>query len=898
MPSSDPTPIALTPVPDTRECRPGGFQALLCPNGKDTYFVAELQASMLGEGEPLTRFLPRAVFTPAGQGRSGGRVVYKLPEEARGGGARLKPPHGSQAGDRLLPRSEIEAFAVAVQAFLHKAQLGDGGLSHLEKQCRRDLKLPDPNTDPDAYWVYGGDFDRKLLILWGCERLPRSSLTLDQVVQSLLTREMAWEDKQELALKLALRDGEPLARFLGVRTADGKCWVEGKLAPDQQLQRFERITAGESKRFAQAAREFYSRGDEKGVPLFERELRQDLRLPDLELSSGSFYTWKSRFVIMVDRWARADTVLPVRPPPGAKPATPYGSTGPLKEAGARAEVPLAEQLEARVRWQPATWMRYAAAAVVMLGISCGVFAYFFLGNPPKLSSKDPTFAGDRVIVIKFDRKIAADSLKIPGAVTIAGDKRAVKEAAPDPVDPTLVRVTLDQPMEHKKEYAVTVSKAVTDTRGKHLVADTQTPSVLYTDNIDLVLDKVSAGATPNELLLVFTKPMKAKYSSDLATIAVSVGGKAGGEEYGVASIVRDIANPQMLVLITKRKFEPRVPYLLTLNNVEDMNDKVLNLKAKPFFYEDILEPAISGAGADFAALALDVSFNKRMNSSVMGEKSNYRLVRMEKETEVPLTHGTPRFDDASNRVSLPLDAASLKPGKYQIAIERMLGNNGKEKKADHPFEILPDIEPPKVKDTYLTPVDAPSRIEVEFLRALVPASFGQPGSFEVLNDRRESVGALSTPIVGRGPNWVVMNFGQPIGSGRYFLIMRNLESVTGGKLSVPTEKEFSVAGLGEPIARLLRWAKDPVRSGKRVVLELNCELTDASVKNVGNYKITPTAGAFKIEHIVVRTTPAPTSTVTLVFDSDPPAELKVSAKDLEIAGDRYPLQLLPTRQVR
>src|SRR5207249_177877 len=141
--------------------------------------------------------------------------------------------------------AEIDAFSDAVAAFMAKARPDAKGVTPYIRQCRESFRLPDPDLDPDAYWVYGPEFDRRLLILWGVEQQAGMSLPLERVLEKLLAREMTWADKQALSLKLALQPDEPMSRFLAPRTTDGGLAVGGTTVSPKKLKRLKTIVPAE-----------------------------------------------------------------------------------------------------------------------------------------------------------------------------------------------------------------------------------------------------------------------------------------------------------------------------------------------------------------------------------------------------------------------------------------------------------------------------------------------------------------------------------------------------------------------------------------------------------------------------------------------------------------------------
>ena len=131
-----------------------------------------------------------------------------------------------------LAASEIEAFRSAAERFLDAA-LPTGDLLPAERALRTCLRLPNPDREPECYWTYGPETDRRLLIFWGVERDQGTSLppishealpgASGATVLSKL-REMPPQEKQRRALRMLLATGHPLAEFFAAR----------KVGPDGQ----------------------------------------------------------------------------------------------------------------------------------------------------------------------------------------------------------------------------------------------------------------------------------------------------------------------------------------------------------------------------------------------------------------------------------------------------------------------------------------------------------------------------------------------------------------------------------------------------------------------------------------------------------------------------------------
>ena len=198
-----------------------------------------------------------------------------------------------------LPESEIEEFEKAVKAFYASAY-PEAGVPQGDKDARKLFRLPDPDLEPDAYWVYGDRFDPKLLVLWGCEKRGGTSLPLIEdaklaiktaatVVQKLRQKAMNWEVMQSEALELIFARNEPIARFLAkpVINPQNNQLVgidsRGTAIGLDKVNELSQLPASEIQAFGKAAKEFYSKAyPDASASAYEKALRKNFRLPDVD----------------------------------------------------------------------------------------------------------------------------------------------------------------------------------------------------------------------------------------------------------------------------------------------------------------------------------------------------------------------------------------------------------------------------------------------------------------------------------------------------------------------------------------------------------------------------------------------------------------------------------------
>ena len=82
-----------------------------------------------------------------------------------------------------VPPEEIKRLNTALEAFKRKAEAP--GVQTEARDIIQQFRLPDISKDPELYRLCGPWWDRKLQVLWGCERIPDSSLAPMAAVDKL-----------------------------------------------------------------------------------------------------------------------------------------------------------------------------------------------------------------------------------------------------------------------------------------------------------------------------------------------------------------------------------------------------------------------------------------------------------------------------------------------------------------------------------------------------------------------------------------------------------------------------------------------------------------------------------------------------------------------------------------
>lgn len=890
MSTTSPFPLSAA-LPTQREFRAGAHQALLAANGRDTFYTAEIQRAIAGPGSPLERFLPNANYsvTPRVAGTPGGgaRVSFAIPPEVAAGARPLRGAH-PQPGALALPRTEIEAFAEAVRRFLTPAS----DVTPLQQQCRREFRLPDPAREPDAYWVVGTGFDRRLLILWGCERFARTSVPLDRVVEHLRGCEMAWEDKQQLAVQLATAKDEPLSRFLARHTKEGLA-VQGVAIPTKNLKPFAHFGADAWRAYNDAARAFVRRADEPGLAPFEAELRREFRVPSLAAAPARFYRHGAHVLIDISPLDRAQCV-----PPAASADEGSGSDG----------TPLNEQLKRHIRFQGTPVLIGAGAALVAI---LGGVGFWLLGpdrEPPKFVELSPEAPLRLVAVLN---EPASDTLPA-GAVLFVDDARKVAAVRPDPADPARLVVELDPttPMIDGESYGLVLTEAVTDRAGNPLPHTSETFNYYDTAAPTLVDSpaRISAGGMSNhDLVLTFTKPIADTSLAPNAFIIQPLSGGEGGKRVPIrdAKLDPDTKNGTRVIVTADEPFQSRVKYSLSLRGVTDRAKRPnrAELENQEFEYIDLLPPSARSVLANGAAYRLQIEFSKPLDRAAAVDLENYLVHRPGSTAEKPLLQrlsaGGATLDESGRIVTLALERGALVTGKHRLVIVRAADDKGNRtsQPIERDFEFADSGQSGSPRIATVSPSRGP-RLELEFDRGL-GSTAGLKDRFRILNAERQPVADLQVTdaaVSTEDSRKVVLTLNRvPDGGVAYHVRTEGLEDVFGARQTTPEiSAEFRVALPPRPILSLTLSRAPRLLGVSQIVIFFDNVATRESVENIDNYLVRPpdaarlrTARFEAVKNAEGRETQ---SQVTLTFDAALPAGVEVGVNRLQFQNDQTEAQ--------
>ncbi len=623
--------------PAERELR-NPYYLLRTPDELGSYLKRNNYKLIMSEREPLSRFL--APIKTKDEGKSG-VLEYDLENV----------PMETIERMETVPESVRAAFEQAAEAFYSRCDEPEGKVSEHERRLRRGFRLPDPDIEPDAYWLYGPRENRRLLILWGCEFQKGRSLPLKSfpghdgpgVLEKLNQRSMPWQACQKEMLGLLKEKPVALSRFIAtpVVDEDGNLSAvehEGEEIPLRSLKRLKRLPLsgrrwlllrGEIRAFQKAAAAFYKEAhpDAEGLSDYEKALRTGFKLPDPEKLPDRFYRRGSRLVIVADSGDDPEKTLHLA-------ADKKLSLPRRNAAGGRLPPTLAERLEAfatPVKRLSAGGV--AAAAAVLLAVAWWVAAQ----SHPEIESVEAD--GDpEEIFVRFDKPLNPGSLQAgdygpsdprPESFRLRdGDGRLLRVTgiAADPANPARVRLQTE-PLIDDREYELVVAESVTAGRlVTTSVAPDTTVSFRFSDTIPpRPIEGPGRISAPQHrenagrLYLVFDKPLSPDSVRNHANYVIP------GFRVRRTALHEQFANK--VVIDTEEEFEYGADYAITITGVAA--DTSVEPEMEPFStdftFAKTRPPRLNEIVANIAQTEIELAFNERLEVSGFENTENFRI---------------------------------------------------------------------------------------------------------------------------------------------------------------------------------------------------------------------------------------------------------------------------------
>jgi hypothetical protein len=152
-------------------------------DGIDHFLQPQIERMFYSEKNGLSRFMPRATIVDEKGVKT---VSYQLTKvQAK----TLRPL-------RSITHPELKALKTAAAKFYNP----DRQLTKFESSLRKAFRLPDPELEPDAYFLWGSRKNPKLLVLWGVEKVPGTSLPI-----TLTNQQEASQKNESVVQKLRVK---------------------------------------------------------------------------------------------------------------------------------------------------------------------------------------------------------------------------------------------------------------------------------------------------------------------------------------------------------------------------------------------------------------------------------------------------------------------------------------------------------------------------------------------------------------------------------------------------------------------------------------------------------------------------------------------------------------------
>lgn len=867
------------------------FFLLRTPDGLSDYFSPQVYRVVKSRREPISRFLANARLVPAGEDGPAA-VEYDVEEFAA-----LDP-----SPLEYLTQAEVDAFAEAAEAFVHPEKEGRRVTPH-EQTLRARLRLPDPDLEPGAYWVYGPPENRALLILWGAEEEAGSSLPLLSegdgeacIVERLRTRVMDWAARQkEMRRLLELRPDPLLAPHLatGERGPSGKveAWrIAGQSVPVKKIGTPKRFLGKGLKSFSTAAAAFYAAGRSSApTSPVEKELRCALQVPDPARRPDLWGKFEGRPVVRFDEIPRreeavylcAETEIPL-------PPTTPGSVPP----------PTAVDRLAALAAPVLLYAGSAAAALVALVAAALLFEVFADRSPLRLETVVALDDPGRVTAV-FSKPVLAASLGA-GAVdgvpafrirAESGRPIGIHEVRRSAEDPARVYLHTD-PLEDGATYSLGVAHLVDDTRKRNPLTPDARSDFTFLDTVPPEVLEVSAeGSDDQKLLILFSKPLERVSATQRINYRIP-----GFRILGVELL----EDAQTVVLTAERAdrtaehrgFIHEGIYDLTIEGVADatVSRNVLPapVELREFRYVDTIPPRLVTVHADRSQTELLLVYNEPLDPASAQTPAHFRFYG-ESERPLPRVRRAVLRDDERS-VLLTLEPVMFNGIEYTLTTPGVADRarprpNAKDGAREHIFFFvgMEDTEPPALREARVTPDRR--EIIVTFSEPVREDTFTDPsvwtldGGGEIIVERAAALGADGRQVA--------LELNRPLASARtYELLGRGLTDAIGNvadRAVIPVTAP-GLTSFGEDL--VLNEAS--ALSSTRIRLVFNEDLVGETARALENYRTEP---PHRIARVLFES--AAPSEVVLQLDPETPlqsGQVRVTARNLRLRAVDFEVQ--------
>ncbi|MDB6021762.1 MAG: hypothetical protein JWQ04_1619 [Pedosphaera sp.] len=562
-----------------------------------------------------------------------------------------------------IPPSEFAAFEEAAKDFYDKASPDRKDVHPYETFLRLNFKLPDPDREPDAYLVYGEDFERRLLILWGCEKIKDTALPLarhgvvrprkneETVADKLRRKIIGWDQMQKDALLLLAKTREPLLRFLGEPVYDEQGVLKGvKIGevalPAAKTRPLRYLLPPEMKQFYKACRDFYARAATAASP-YEKELRKNFQLPDPDQMPEAFRVHgpvnSPRLIVLCGAKTPREQTIWLTPMPEIN-IPPMPPVSPEEELLGHKPVPpptLTDKLYRKTI--PFAKIFTVAGAIVATPLLLAFLAWVALDKSPPRPLREIVPGADTTsILVRFNKALDPDS--IPKAAALIPKSFVLMESNAGPV--TVLSATLNTAGPFKnRELKIVANAPFTDGTGyrisinglkdRRLMHNQMTKAApvgfVYQDDKPPVLGMPSGdGETLGHLVLPFSKFMDAASIGEVANYSID------GSNFKVTSASLD-DDKKSVILNVSPDMPLKSEHTLLVRNVKDTSKLGNKLDPDPtsvdFRFVDTMPPKLRKVAAEEQNKVV-LEFNEKLNPATVTNLANYSLTTQKDNAKI------------------------------------------------------------------------------------------------------------------------------------------------------------------------------------------------------------------------------------------------------------------------
>jgi hypothetical protein len=891
------------------------------PDRIGNYFQKDLLRIVANPRERLTAYLAPAKLSENGtdnRGKALQEAVYDLSAFQR-----------DAAQMEYLPASLVADFEAAAGEFLNNPRATD-----FELKLRQGFRLPDPDTDPQAYVVYGPPEDRRLAILWGVEDKENSALPLapfrgyegPTIVEKLKSRIMGAQARRLEALKLLDRSQHPLARFMAteVRGGDGRLRElvsKGRRIPAPPAKKLKHLSKTEIKAFADAARQYCEEAypDASGISAYEKELRIALRLPSLQKSAKSYYIAGGKLLIVNS--SSDDYESCVAPVPDSVLGLPVPKTD--AEGRTIIDPTAAEQLEARAT-PVKLYASLAAAGILLVGALAGLGIALLDTDPPAIVAEGRTDAilttratgpdshedTPKNIRILWTEKLDPASIRIVSGQESTNSFVLTGDIIPVEIsgwtlsqDGKTLDLALASPMKDGATYRLTI-RNVADTSLRHnAIVPDLTKSFDYKDTVPPTVARREGGAWDVGAEGADSRKLKIRFDELLNKDSAENPSNYRIDGYLAKNAVYNAADNSVTVTFEKlnaagidKGFVNKGNYTLTVDRgIRDASvsgNFHRDSYEVPFIYEDVVPPTIAKARWD-SQIQVSVTFGEPIDPASVSA-SNFKMVVMKtavsggEDGEVEIT----RAEVSSDKYTVRLATSPMHRNKYRVSATGIADLVGNKIASDAPatgefiFDGVEDVNPPTINSGRST--DG-VHVELTFSKPLDKKTV-IPGAFAVYSDLREgAIPVSAVELSERDASKVTLTLNVTAVPGeRIYVVATKLADMVGNVADYAKSQQFQLRSNPTPSSdltalscRLLPGSKDQIE------IIFNGELDPDTAMQPFHYYY---SGAASVDKVTLAT--AGKSDTVRLHLSKPVAELgqTVIASGLSFKDDTNHLQ--------